>query len=151
MISNQKTHQLSPLNICESQKQWHIHDLLDVLHNPTKFQHNGIRKSKFKLHCCDIEIEEVKFNVQYHQAKCDINITFMVSEKIPKFEFSPSSDILTDQKHVISLAHIPVTQFILCMIFLMYKATIQHLNYSRQESKQESKMRNLHFIFLTYL
>ena len=47
--------------------------------------------------------------------------------------------------------HISVTQFILCMIFLMLVATIQHLNYSWQEPKQESKKHNLQLIFLTHL
>ena len=49
---------------------------------------------------------------------------------------------------IISLEHTPVTQFILCLVFLMYVAIIQQLNYSRQESKQESKKHNLQFIFL---
>ena len=31
----------------------------------------------------------------------------------------------------------------------MYIATIQHLNYNSQESKQESKKQNFQFIFLT--
>ena len=48
---------------------------------------------------------------------------------------------MTDQRHVNYLpsTHTRVAQFMLCMIFLMYVATIQHLNYSRQESKQEFK------------
>ena len=37
------------------------------------------------------------------------------------------------------------------MIFLMCVATIQHLNYSTQESKQKPKKHNLQFIFLTHL
>ena len=37
-LSNQETHQSSPLNMCESQKYRYIHDLLDVLNNPTNFQ-----------------------------------------------------------------------------------------------------------------
>ena len=59
---------------------------------------------------------------------------------------------LTDQKHVNYLPWIytQVAQFILCMTFLMYIATIQHLNYCRQESKQESKKNNLQFTFLTH-
>ena len=43
VLSNQETDQLYPLNMCESKKEWHIHDLLDVLNNPTKFQLNQIR------------------------------------------------------------------------------------------------------------
>ena len=39
------------------------------------------------------------------------------------------------------------------MIFLIHVATVQHLNYdtsnSREESKQEVKKHNLHFVFLT--
>ena len=37
-LSNQEACQLSSLNMCESQKYWYIHDLLDVLDKPTKFQ-----------------------------------------------------------------------------------------------------------------
>ena len=60
---------------------------------------------------------------------------------------------LTKQKHVKNLpwTDTKVTQFVLCMIFLMYVATIQNLNDSRQESKQESQEHNLKFIFLTHL
>ena len=35
-LSDHQIHQLSPLNMCKSQKQWYIHDLLDILNNPTK-------------------------------------------------------------------------------------------------------------------
>ena len=42
-LSNQETCQLFPLSICESQKFWFIHDLLDLLNNPTKFQLNWTR------------------------------------------------------------------------------------------------------------
>ena len=54
---------------------------------------------------------------------------------------------LTDQKHVNYLlwTHTRVAQFILCTVYLMYVATIPHLSYSRQESKQESKKHSLHF------
>ena len=31
----------------------------------------------------------------------------------------------------------PVTQSMLCLIFLMYDRTTQHLNYGRQESKAQ--------------
>ena len=53
---------------------------------------------------------------------------------------------MADEKHV---NHLPcrVTQIILCIILLMYVATIQYLNYSRRESKTC----NLQFIFLTHL
>ena len=36
-----------------------------------------------------------------------------------------------------SLKYTPVTQSILCLIFLMHVATIQRLNYSGQESKKK--------------
>ena len=36
-----------------------------------------------------------------------------------------------------SLQYIPVTQSILCLIFLMFIRTIQHLNYSGQESEKQ--------------
>ena len=38
------------------------------------------------------------------------------------------------EKLVMSLKYTPVTQSILCLIFLMYIATSQHLNYSGQEN-----------------
>ena len=60
---------------------------------------------------------------------------------------------LTDQKHVnyFHWTRTRVAQFILCITLLMFKATIQHLNNRRQESKQESKNLNLQFRFLTHL
>ena len=71
---------------------------------------------------------------------CNMNsltfVTFMVSEKI-QVQVLNNPSHLTDQKHV-NLKFIS-TRFILCMIFLIYVSTIQHLNYSRQESKQESQ------------
>ena len=36
-----------------------------------------------------------------------------------------------------SLQYKPVAQSILCLIFLMYVATVHHLNYSGQESKKQ--------------
>ena len=62
----------------------------------------------------------------------------MVYGKIPIFKVFNKPWHLTDQKHVNYLpwTHTSVTQFILCMISLMYVATIQLLNYSRQESKK---------------
>ena len=38
---------------------------------------------------------------------------------------------------VMSLTYTSVTQSKLCWIFLMYEATIQHLNYSGQECKEQ--------------
>ena len=40
---NEKICQLSPLNICKTQKYWYIHDLLDVINSSTKFRHDRIR------------------------------------------------------------------------------------------------------------
>ena len=40
---------------------------------------------------------------------------------------------------VMSLRYTPVTQSILCLIFLKYVGTIQHLNYDAQESKKNKK------------
>ena len=37
------------------------------------------------------------------------------------------------------------------MIFLMYQATTEHLNYSKPESKQKSQKHYLQFIFLSHL
>ena len=58
---------------------------------------------------------------------------------------------LTYQKHVNYLpwTHNKVTQ--LCMIFLMYEATIQHSNHSRQESKQKSKKHHLQLQFISLI
>ena len=37
-FSNEEICQLSLLNICKNQKQWYIHELLEVINNRTKFQ-----------------------------------------------------------------------------------------------------------------
>ena len=96
--------------------------------------------------------EQVKLNVKYHHAKFDIYYIYEVWQN-PDFKVFDMPRHLTNQKHVSYLLWTDnrVAQFILCMIFLMYVATIQYLNYSRQKSKQESKKHNLHFTFLTYL
>ena len=75
-------------------------------------------------------------------------ITFMVSEKIPVLKFlrSPDTWPTKSMKIISHWTHTRAVQFIVCMILLMYVATIQHLNYSRQ-----SKKYNLQFIFLTHL
>ena len=78
----------------------------------------------------------------------------MVSEKIPMLKFLTSPDTWPIKNMwIVSPEHTPVAQFILCMIFLIHVATVQHLNYdtsnSREESKQEVKKHNLHFVFLT--
>ena len=39
---NEEICKLSPLNTFENPKKWHIHDLLDVINNYTKFQLNWI-------------------------------------------------------------------------------------------------------------
>ena len=54
---------------------------------------------------------------------------------------------LADDKHAnyLSWIYTRVTQIILCIIILVYVATIQRLNYR----EQETKTRNLQFIFLT--
>ena len=84
--------------------------------------------------------------------QCLTFITFMVSEKIPMLQFSTNPDTWpTKNVNLLPWTHIRVTWFILCMIFLLYVANIQHLNYSRQESKQGSRKHNLLLIFLTYL
>ena len=44
---------------------------------------------------------------------------------------------------VMSLMYLPVTQSILCLIFLMYVAAMHHLNYREQES--------INFFFLQFL
>ena len=43
-FSNEETCQWSPLNMSKNKKWWYIHDLLDVIYNPTKFQLNQMRK-----------------------------------------------------------------------------------------------------------
>ena len=42
-LSNRETCQLSPLNMCKSQKLWYIHELLHKLNYHPKFQLNHIR------------------------------------------------------------------------------------------------------------
>ena len=78
----------------------------------------------------------------------------------PHFEVWENSNVkvfdkprhFTDRKHFnyFPWIHTGVAKFIVCMIFLMYIATTQHLNCIRQ-SKQESKKHNLQFIFLKHL
>ena len=43
---NEKICRLSPLNMCKNKKEWYIHDLLNIINNHTKFQHNLIRTKK---------------------------------------------------------------------------------------------------------
>ena len=69
------------LNICEKTKQWHIHGLLDVVNNPTKFQLNQIGTYNFQLKLFDTAVTLkynqghwkwqgwVKLNEYYHHAK----------------------------------------------------------------------------------
>ena len=91
----------------------------------------------------------------YEQAKLSESImqsltfiTFTVSKKLPMLEFSTNRDTWqTKNMLIISLnTHQNLTNHI-AHDLLMYAAIIQGLNYSRQESK----MLNLQFIFLTYL
>ena len=65
--------QLSLLNMCESKKQWYIHDLLNVPNNPTKFQLNQIRTSNFELKTDTA----VTLKCQGHQ-KCDEQVKLNV-------------------------------------------------------------------------
>ena len=43
VFSNKEICQLSPMIMCQNQKQWYMHELLDVISNHTKFQLNWIR------------------------------------------------------------------------------------------------------------
>ena len=71
-------------------------------------------------------------------------ITFIVSE-YPMLKFSTSTDTCPMKNMLVfSSGYTPVTQIILCIIFLMYVAIIQCLHCRRQEW-------NLQFIFLTCL
>ena len=54
-----------------SEKEWHIHNLFDLLNNPKKFQLNWIRRKKYgqghwKWY------EQVKLYEQYHHMKSDV-------------------------------------------------------------------------------
>ena len=53
------------------------------------------------------------------------------------------------EKCVMSLKYTPVTQSILCLVFLMHVETMHHLNYSGQESR--GKKKKLQCMILTYL
>ena len=55
-LSNQKTRQLNPLDMCEGEKQWYINHLLDLLNKPTKFQLNWIRAHNFQFKLFDIAV-----------------------------------------------------------------------------------------------
>ena len=63
---NEEVCQLSPLNMCATQK-WYIYDLLDIINYCTKFQLNWIRKSNFQLKLSDTAV-----NLKYNQGhrKC---------------------------------------------------------------------------------
>ena len=63
-LSNQETHQLSPLNMCESQKQKYIHDLADVL-SLTKFQLDQIRTWHFQSKLFDIAVTLIYDKAQW--------------------------------------------------------------------------------------
>ena len=55
-LFNQKTRQLSPLNMCKSEKLRYIHDILDILNKPTEFQLDQIRTSTFQLKLFDTAV-----------------------------------------------------------------------------------------------
>ena len=78
-------------------------------------------------------------------------ITMMLSEKISVLKFHPAKTL--DQSKTNNLSpsntHQSCTVHILYMIFLMYVAAIQHLNYSTKDSKHKSKKHKLQSIFLT--
>ena len=42
--------------MCESGNEWYIHDLLEVLNNPTKFKLNRIRTYNFQLQLFDTAV-----------------------------------------------------------------------------------------------
>ena len=92
--------------------------------------------------------KQAKLNGKYHHAKLDINYIYCVWVN-PNVKGLDKPWYLNDEKHVNYLPwiHIRVTQIILCISFIMYVASIQHLNYRGQESKT----RNLQLIFLTHL
>ena len=126
ILSNQKTCQLSSLNMCQSEKYWYIHYLLDLLNDPTKFKHSWIRTQNFHLKLFDTAVtlkygqghwkwyEQVKLNEEYHHAKFDIYYIHGVWEN-PNVKVFDKPRHVTDQK-TCKLSplntHISVAQFI---------------------------------------
>ena len=98
-------------------------------------------------HCCELDIWSRSLKVvwtgkaQWVVPSCKVWPLWCLRKNPPVFN-NPSH--LTKLKHVNypSWIHTRVTQIVLCMIILMYVATIQHLNYRGQESKTH----NLQFI-----
>ena len=136
-LSNQKTCQLSSLNMCQSEKYWYIHYLLDLLNDPTKFKHSWIRTQNFHLKLFDTAVtlkygqghwkwyEQVKLNEEYHHAKFDIYQVYGIWIN-PNVKVCNKPWHLTDQNYVYYLPwiHTSVIQITLCIIFSMYAATI---------------------------
>ena len=93
-----KKSRLSPLNMCETQKEWYVHDLLDIINNHTKFKLNWIRRYNFWLKLCDTAMtlkssqghwkwyEWVKLNEYYHHAKFEL-IILVLPEKTATLKF----------------------------------------------------------------
>ena len=110
---------------------------------------------KIVWHYCDLEImsrslkEWSTGKAQSVVPSCFVLMftTLMVPEKILMLKFSRSQKII----NYLPWTHPWVTQFKLCMIFLMYIATLQYLNNSRQESEHEYKKHDLQFTFVTHL
>ena len=61
VFPNEEICLLSPLHMCENQKQWYIYNLLDVINNLIKFQLNRIRTSNFQLKLFDTAVT-LKYN-----------------------------------------------------------------------------------------
>ena len=154
-LSNKESDQISPLNMYESKK---INISLEYV---WKSKINGIfttcsvyftilqslnsigQEHKIFSHYCltllwplnKVKVtESVKLSVWYHHPKFDI---YGIWEN-PNVKVFDKPGQLANQNHANYLpwTHTSLTQFILCMIFLMYVAIIQHLNCSRQESKK---------------
>ena len=99
----------------------------------------------------NVKVSESVMNRQSSVCRTILQSLTMVPEKIPTLKFLTRLDARpTKNRNYLSWTRTRVAQFTLCMIFLMNTATIQHLNYSRWKSKQESKKHNLQFTFLTH-
>ena len=106
MLSNEKTCQLSLLNIREKKKKLYIHDLLDVINCPTKLQFIRIRKDFFFFlsqncltllwHWNTIKINESGMNGLSSMSTTIMHsLTFIIiimSEKIATLNFLPHAD-----------------------------------------------------------
>ena len=130
---------------------WESKRVVDIINSHTMFQRDRITTYNFLLKLFGIVVtlnygqgHWKRYNEQVREwvvPSCKVwhfcKLWFL--NKIPMLK-SDKPRHLTDQKLINYLPwpHTRAAQFMLCIIFLVYVATIKRLNCSRWESKQES-------------